>query len=102
MKIAENMNENVNFKRWMHQAAERPQDFLNQIKEKEEPEEWEIFWACYAAIRLHDEQFKEHVYEEFVEDCEEGNDYHLLLAYEKYLEYLDDPDYTVPVGGINL
>ena len=87
------MKEGVNFKKYMHTAAARPQDFLDNVKGKAEPEEWKLFWAFYAAIRLHDEEFKEEIVEEYVEDQEERNDFHLLLVYEKYLEYLSDPEY---------
>ena len=89
-----NMNsEEQLFSFYMHEVAAAPQDFLTKVKGKAEPEYWETFWAYYAAIRLGDEKFKEQIYEEYIEDQDIGNDFHLLLAYEKYLEYLNDPDY---------
>ena len=78
----------------MHEAADAPQTFLNKIWQKETPHYWEEFWAYYAALRLHNEDYKEKIYEKYVGETEEGNNFHLLLAYEKYLEHLDDPAYT--------
>ena len=90
-----NMNsEEQIFLHCMHEAAAAPQTFLEKVSRKETPAYWEEFWAYYAALRLHDEDYKERIYEKYVGETEEGNNFHLLLAYEKYLEYLDDPDYT--------
>lgn len=86
-------HEETKFKFCMEAAADHPAEFLNGIKAKKLPDYWEEFWACYAAIRLHDEDYKTMVFDKYTGDAEEGNDFHLLLAYEKYLEFSEDPDY---------
>ena len=76
----------------MKEAAAHPADYLARVRAKTNPAYWEIYWACYAAVRLGDNQFARSVFDKYVPEDSEGNDFYLLLAYGKYLEYLDKPD----------
>ena len=76
----------------MKEAAAHPTDYLARVRAKPDSAYWEIYWACYAALRLRERDFAQSVFDRYVPEDSEGNDFYLLLAYGNYLEYLDDSE----------
>lgn len=93
-------NEASIFSFYMHEVAVRPLDFLITVKSKSNPTYWEEYWAYYAALRMEDYDFVEKIYAKYIEEEDEGNDFYVLLAYEAYLDHLENPEdeECVPTG----
>lgn len=89
------------FSFYMHEAAARPLTFLKMIKDKTLPSYWEEYWAYYAALRMEDYDYVELIYKKYIEEEDVGNDYYILLAYEAYVDHINNPDdeECVPTGN---